>query len=893
MNKNIALAARLKRLSILLAMSFIVIVVVLFYSLNGVRGNLDGIVAQRFKEVVDNSRNSRDFGLLYTRLRVFGKSFYSDEAFLKTESKQLVTELENLAFRIDNPEITAQLSDLRDEFLRFVKRCQWINVLLAWRSGQDEDINEQLVLVQEIVAQQIIQVAQRQGDIASFEHLVLLLSEYRECLLAIAGANGRENKEQLLNGHASAPPPLQERLNQLVLRMDVLIASPPPINKFGRHLVSALKYYQYLMRLYQLEMILLGEQGRALEQKTTQVLLAMEISDQLAASSVEETRQVIDHSIVTTLILVLCLLSLLAAMAWFFLHNFFTHHIYSPMAQVLNRIEGFQKGDLETPMVLKRQDEWNEFEQGFNQMLGYIQENVSALVDSEIRYREIFTNATEGIFRTSMTGQILEINPAAIRMLGYESRKQALSNNFDFGSVHYADPKMRKNILSRLYRTNQIQQFECLLIRRNGEKFWASLNNRLVRNGAGEILYIEGTLQDISMRKAAQESLLKLQIYLQNIIDSMPSVLIGIDPDQKISLWNQRAELEEGLPASRVIGTPIQESFHLVDPGLYLGALQTTLQTLQPTRLSKLKGAADQDDETERYFDMLIYPVSVEKNRGAVIHIDDISERVQLEEMMVRSEKMQSVGSLASGLAHEINNPLAAVLQNVQVLNHRLSPALEKNRRVAEELGTTIEVIAAYCEQRGCLKMLNSIASAGQRAAKIVENIQSFSRRGDSAFALSSLPDLLERTLDLAASDYDMRHEFDFHKIRIQRDFKPVEKLQCEPSQIQQVILSLLKNAAQALKGNNIQDPCISLRIYAPDAAHICLEIEDNGPGIDEETVRCIFDPFYSTREVGRGTGLGLSIAYFIVSQNHSGSLSVKTEIDKGTCFVLVLPLKR
>ncbi len=891
MKKNIALGDRLRRLSIMLAMSFIVIVVVLFYSLNGVRKNLDGIVAQRFNQVFENSHNSRDFGLLHTRLQIFLKSFYGDEDYVKNESRQLLSDFDSLAKRIDNPEIVAQLNDLKTEYQHLLKHCRWINVLLDWRSGQDKDVNEQLELVQEIVAQQIIQRALHAEDISYLEQLVLLLSGYRENLLEITALNALEQKEQLLNGLATDSPPLSEQLNQLILRMQTLTASEPPVNKFGRHLVSALKYYQYLMRLYQLEMILLGEQGRVLEEKAAKVLLAMELSDQQAASSAEETRQVIDHSIVLTLVLVLCLLSLLAALAWFFLRNFFTRHIYTPMAQVQARIEGFQGGDLETPMDLKRQDEWNEFEQVFNEMLLYIQENVTALVDSESRYREIFTNATEGIFRTSLSGKILEINPAAIKMLGYESRDQAISNVFDFGSVHYVDPKIRKNMLSRLYRSHQIQQFECLLIRQNGEKFWASLNNRLVRNGSGEILYIEGTMQDISMRKAAQESLLKLQVYLQNIIDSMPSVLIGVDPEKNISLWNRRVESEEGKSASSVIGSPIQEAFQLIRSELYMAALEGTLQTLQPTRLSKLKGVEVDDDSAERYFDMLIYPVSVEKNRGAVIHIDDISERVQLEEMMVRSEKMHSVGSLASGLAHEINNPLAAVLQNVQVLTHRLSPSLSKNRSVAEELGTSIEVIAEYCEQRGCLKMLNSIASAGQRAAKIVENIQSFSRRGDSGFALSSLPELLERTLDLAASDYDMRHEFDFHKIRIQREIERVEKLQCEPSQIQQVILSLLKNAAQALKGS-ADEPSISLRIYAPDSANVCLEIEDNGPGMDDETLRCIFDPFYSTKDVGKGTGLGLSIAYFIVSQNHRGSLSVKTEIGKGTCFILVLPLK-
>ncbi len=396
-------------------------------------------------------------------------------------------------------------------------------------------------------------------------------------------------------------------------------------------------------------------------------------------------------------------------------------------------------------------------------------------------------------------------------------------------------------------------------------------------------------MQDISIRKAAQESLIKLQVYLQNIIDSMPSILIAIDPDMNISMWNKRAELDIGVSASQAIGTPFEQSFRLIKAEVYQDSLRATLKSLLPARLIKLKSEGHDVDDP-RYYDMLIYPLSNDKNRGAVIHIDDVSERVQLEDMMVRSEKMQSVGSLASGLAHEINNPLAAVLQNVQVLNHRISPSLSKNRDVAEELGTSIEIIAEYCERRGFTKMLNSISSAGRRAAKIVENIQSFSRRGDSGFSLSSLPDLIDRTLDLAASDYDMRHKFAFHKIKIQRELQPTAKLMCEPSQIQQVILSLLKNAAQALSGHG-EDPCITLRTYAPDQDNICLEIEDNGPGMSDETVRCIFDPFYSTRDVGSGTGLGLSIAYFIISQNHRGSLTVRTDVGKGTCFVMVLPL--
>ena len=224
-------------------------------------------------------------------------------------------------------------------------------------------------------------------------------------------------------------------------------------------------------------------------------------------------------------------------------------------------------------------------------------------------------------------------------------------------------------------------------------------------------------------------------------------------------------------------------------------------------------------------------------------------------------------------------------------MSRRLSPDLSKNQETARELGTTIETIVEYTRLRGCEKMIYSISDAGQRVAKIVENIQSFSRRGASNFVPCAISALLERTVELAGSDHDMRHHFDFRKIRIVRDYHSVSNVCCEASQIQQVILSLLKNAAQALS-HNTDDPQITLRLLPSGEGHVRIRIEDNGSGMKEEVVSKIFDPFYTTREVGQGTGLGLSVAYFIATQNHKGSLSVVSEVGTGSCFDLVLPLK-
>ena len=888
LSEALSIKSRLKRFFLTLLVSFGLIALGLFYTLSGVRANIDRIVEERLQQVVNNSHDSRDFGLLNSRLKVFSKTFYGDDAFLEMEGQALQNRFRVLQSRIEDVRTASLLLQLERAFDEYLRHCRWANTLLNWRTDQDDDINDLLVLIQEVIAEKTIEVALQGGDVHYLEQLILLISGYRETLLEIAKHNAEENKAKLLTGKVADLPPENQELVQLRLRMQTLTASEPPINKLGHHLLSRVQYYQYLMRLYQLEMIQLGEQGRLLDNLAGQILTAMDESDKQAAAAAISARQGIRSNIHLLLTLALSFLTLLAVAFWLSHRRLFKQHIQAPMELVSERLKAFQQGDHSSPMRLGRSDEWSEIESIFNRMLSDLRNSVSALRDSEQRYREIFTNSLEAIFRISISGEVLEVNPAAVKVFGYTSREEALLSISDMASQHYADPADRRAMIRQLYRDQKHHNFECRLLRKNKEPFWASVSNHLVRNEKGEILYIEGALQDISLRKAAQESLSKLQAYLQNIIDSMPSLLIGIDDGLKVTLWNRRVEQESGLAAQKAIGMPLAEAFQLLDPDCYLAKLRDTLATKQPARLLKLAGRRTTEKGQPRYFDMLIYPVLLKEGSGGMIHLDDISERVRLEEMMVRSEKMQSVGSLASGLAHEINNPLAAILQNVQVLTHRLSPELDKNRKVAEELGTSIELIAEYCDLRGCNKMLQAIATAGQRAAKIVENMQSFSRRGDSSFVSGSMADLLERTLELASSDYDMRYHFAFHKIRIVREYEAVPNVYCEPSQIQQVILSLLKNAAQAVSGHS-DPPCISLRIFAAGKDQVCLQVEDNGPGMDSETVSKVFDPFYSTREVGSGTGLGLSIAYFIISQNHQGQLSVASEVGKGTCFDLVL----
>jgi len=193
--------------------------------------------------------------------------------------------------------------------------------------------------------------------------------------------------------------------------------------------------------------------------------------------------------------------------------------------------------------------------------------------------------------------------------------------------------------------------------------------------------------------------------------------------------------------------------------------------------------------------------------------------------------------------------------------------------------------------------MIESIMASGIRAAAIVENMLSFSRKGGYRFERENLVMLLDKTIELASNDYDLKKKFDFRGIQIHREYQTdMPLIPCEAAKIQQVFLNLLQNGAQAMAGFARDDekrtPRFVLRIgIEENSARI--EIEDNGPGMDEPLRKRAFEPFFTTKEVGKGTGLGLSVSYFIITENHGGKMSVVSSAGNGAQFIIHLPLER
>ncbi|EPJ43936.1 MAG: hypothetical protein OFPII_38720 [Osedax symbiont Rs1] len=392
---------------------------------------------------------------------------------------------------------------------------------------------------------------------------------------------------------------------------------------------------------------------------------------------------------------------------------------------------------------------------------------------------------------------------------------------------------------------------------------------------------------DISKSKSAEQEIISLRNYLSNIIDSISSIIIGVDEFCLVTQWNLAAEKETGIRLKDAYHKNLLDIFPRLTSELprITEAISYRQESHQSKRLFLRQGKAC-------YEDISIYPLITGNESGAVIRLDDVTEQVLISEMMIQTEKMLSVGGLAAGMAHEINNPLAGMMQTARVMVNRLTnDNISANVKEAEKLGLKISSIDAYMQQRGILEMLNNIVESGKRVAIIVENMLDFSRQSEAVASEQSIAHLLDKAVELSLTDHNLKNNYEFKNIRIVKKYQSnVPLIVCEGGKIQQVFLNILRNAAQAMQEAAVDSPKLVLTItFNKEQQQAMIEIEDNGPGIEEETKRRVFEPFFTTKKEGLGTGLGLSVSYFIITENHGGKLTVDSLLGKSTKFTICL----
>jgi len=513
-----------------------------------------------------------------------------------------------------------------------------------------------------------------------------------------------------------------------------------------------------------------------------------------------------------------------------------------------------------------------------------------ALAESEKKYRDIFNNAPIGIFRTAYEGYFLEANPKLAEMFGYDSPEHIIASARNIARDIYPRSEIREEFLHELERRPSGVTKEVEFKRRDGTALYGIMHAALRYDKDGAPAFLEGTIEDITERKQATDALMASEKKFSELFMLSPdSIILSSFETDKILEVNESFLAAFGYEREELLGKSAMDLDIFVDTRRRDDFLRWIKETNRPN-----------DFEAQLYRkDGAILTCSINHRNlevnGQRVHMiigRDVTEQKKIQEMMVQTEKMLSVGGMAAGIAHEINNPLGIILQTIQNVAQRIRPDFRKNIETAATIGLDMDLLRKYHEARDIPKFIDNIQSAALRAAAIIRHMLDFSRRSESNRTACDLHSIIDKAVLLAESDYDLKKDYDFKRIVLHKEYADsVEPVSCTETEIEQVILNLLRNAAQAMTEKTLPEkaPEIYIRLTQGDG-RARIEIRDNGPGIPEEAQKRIFEPFFTTKPPGQGTGLGLSVSYFIITKGHNGLMRVESTEGKGTTFIIELP---
>ena len=410
---------------------------------------------------------------------------------------------------------------------------------------------------------------------------------------------------------------------------------------------------------------------------------------------------------------------------------------------------------------------------------------------------------------------------------------------------------------------------------------------------------------DITALKKAEEEVRSAHRELEQLIAAISSILIGLDSQGRLVRWNVTAENVFGLRASEVLGkalngVPIEWQRDRLE-----AAMTQCRQKKKPQRVDDLRYT--RPDGQPGFLGLIVNPVDrgLSEEVGILIMGADITQRKVLEAQLAQAQKLESIGQLAAGIAHEINTPVQFIGDNTRFLQEAfrdLEELLEKYRELldqAREVDGLEEAVRAVEETSNAVdleyltaeipKAVEQTLDGVHRVAKIVLAMKEFAHPGQEEKVPTDLNKALENTLTVARNEWKYTAE-------VITDFDPqLPLVPCIPGEINQVFLNIIVNAAHAIKealnGQPDAKGTITVKTHTED--DWCeIRIQDTGTGIPEKIRHRIFDPFFTTKEVGKGTGQGLAIAHAVVVEKHKGQLDFETEEGKGTTFIIRLPLE-
>ncbi|OGN91410.1 MAG: hypothetical protein A2Z75_05180 [Chloroflexi bacterium RBG_13_50_10] len=488
-----------------------------------------------------------------------------------------------------------------------------------------------------------------------------------------------------------------------------------------------------------------------------------------------------------------------------------------------------------------------------------------SLKRSEEKYRTILEGMDESYYEVDLAGNYIFFNDALCRQLGY-AREELIGMNYKA----YTPPDNVKKVFqsyNQVYRTgNPIKLFDMAQVRKDGTQLVAQTSVFPLRNEKGEIVGFRGVGRDVTESLRMEEALRQSEERYRTILEEMEEPYYEMDLAGRFTFFNDALCRRLGYSREELMGMHFEEYTPPEQAKTVFEQFNKVYRTGEPLKL--FERTTIKKDGTLNFSEMSVLPLRNE--RGEIIGFRGITrdlterkkaeeERKQLEQRAQLASRLASVGELASGVAHEVNNPLTGVIGYAHLLLAR--------KDIPKDMIHDVEIIN----------------EGAQRVAGIVKKLLAFARQTKPEQRYVNINELIRNTLDLQA--YALAANNIKVSLQLARDLPTTI---ADPGQLQQVFLNLIMNAETEMKLIHNSGKLL-IKTEKIDNT-IRISFKDNGPGISEEHLESIFDPFFTTREVGQGTGLGLSVCHGIMTE-HKGRIWAESQLGKGATFILELPI--
>lgn len=863
----------LKRLIFMHLLVFIVftsIILAVFLSFHDIESFSRTIINTDVNQILINAQLGRDLNEVFSATDLFTSTFLTRDDNLQKDTAGILAKTDALEKKTTTPQLKESLKNLTIAQRIYFKQSVTVGGYSRKLDRLEQQLSREISSLEGTLSEMLVNLAGEGKDVSILEQIAIIIPGYRETLTQVFNQHISLRIKNSVAEEEKTGSRILVLLDDLHLRLRTLTASEPVIRAYGERLMRIIGEYKSTTRLFLQSLSELNNRLNRVNTCREEVLTAMGIADRSISFTAQSMGKDISYVARSTGNFIFFIAGGLIFSLGIFTITFSNRNIRRPMQLILQGIESVRNGNRETRIRLNRHDEWNAIEDAFNGMLNDRRQNEEALKESEQRLWATIQGSPIPTFVINKEQKVTFWNTALEQLSGI-SAGEIIGSNAVWKAFYKQERPVLANFLvredaasipfwyegkfSESSLVNEAYAVTDFFPESGKEGRWLHLTAALLRDSRGKIMGAMETLEDVTERMSAEKK-------WHSLFTNLPGGSFTVNDEYIIEEVNDVVCRLTGYAREEMVGKPCG----IICPK---GPHHCPIFDLGKERIDNDETAVKA--KNGRHVPVIKSASKIQTgNRNAIVeNFQDITDRKLLEEQLGHAQKMEAVGQLAGGVAHDFNNILTAIIGYGNLLQMKLAGN---------------ETLCNYATQ---------ILYSAERAANLTSSLLTFSRKHIISLQEVSLNEIIGRAEKLLSRL--VREDIE---IRILTG--PDCVIRADSMQIEQVLMNLVTNARDSMPDGGtltisterikLNDEFVRSRGYGAPGRFMMISVADSGEGMNASIRERVFEPFFTTKEMGKGTGLGLSIVYGIIKQ-HDGYIDVSSEPGIGSTFRIYLPI--